>query len=49
VEAFDLSQRVGRFAHAFGWEQLRRLLPQDVRPAYDVPFRVVLRRALALA
>jgi hypothetical protein len=24
-------------------------LPQDVRPAYDVPFRVVLRRALALA
>ena len=48
LEAFDLSQRVGCFAHAFGWEHLRRLLPESTRAAYDIPFAVVLRRALAL-
>lgn len=47
VDAFGLAQRLGRFAHAFGWTALRRLLPPDRRAAYDVPFRVVLRRALA--
>jgi hypothetical protein len=48
VEAFELAERLGRFVHAFGWASLRRLLPPDVRPEYDVPFRVVLRRALAV-
>jgi Phosphotransferase enzyme family len=47
VTAFDLAQRLGRFAHGFGWVSLLRLLPADERPAYDVPFRAVLRRALA--
>jgi hypothetical protein len=46
-EAFDVAQRAGRFAHAFGWVALRRLLPQAARSSYDAPFRVVLRRALA--
>ena len=46
--AFDLAERLGRFAHAFGWAALRRLLPEDARGAYDVPFQDVLRRALAL-
>jgi Phosphotransferase enzyme family len=45
--AFDLSQRIGRFVHAFGWATLRRQLPAEKRAAYDVPFAVVLRRALA--
>ena len=49
VAAFDLAQRLGRFAHTFGWVSLRRLLPADRRATYDVPFRVVLRRALAVA
>jgi hypothetical protein len=44
--AFDLAQRLGRFAHAFGWISLRRLLPEDARPRYDVPFRTILQRAL---
>jgi hypothetical protein len=44
--AFDLSQRLGRFAHAFGWVALRRQLPEETRAAYDVPFAVVLRHAL---
>jgi hypothetical protein len=47
TDAFDLAQRLGRFAHAFGWVALRRLLPESARPGYDVPFQVVLRRALA--
>ena len=46
--AFDLAQRIGRFAHAFGWAALRLLLPEDARAAYDAPFAVVLRRALAV-
>lgn len=49
VEAFDLSQRIGRFAHAFGWQYLRRHLPREARAAYDVPFRIVLRRALSFS
>jgi hypothetical protein len=49
VAAFDLAQHLGRFAHAFGWVSLRRQLPVEERAAYDVPFRAVLRRALALA
>jgi hypothetical protein len=48
ARAFELSQQIGRFVHAFGWVALRRLLPDDVGPAYDVPFAVVLRRALAV-
>jgi len=47
VPAFELAQRLGRFVHAFGWASLRRLLPVEARPLYDVPFAVVLRRALA--
>jgi hypothetical protein len=46
-DAFDLSQHLGRFAHAFGWISLRRLLPDNARPAYDIPFQTILRRALA--
>ena len=46
--AFDLAQHIGRFAHAFGWVALRRLLPEDARARYDAPFAVVLRRALSL-
>jgi hypothetical protein len=49
VAAFDLAQRLGRFAHALGWVSLRRQLPAERRAAYDIPFRVVLRRALAAA
>jgi hypothetical protein len=45
VEAFELAQRLGGFVHAFGWVALRRLLPREAHPAYDVPFRAVLRRA----
>ena len=47
--AFHLAQRLGRFAHAFGWVDLRRLLPDETRAAYDTPFRIVLQRALNLA
>jgi aminoglycoside phosphotransferase (APT) family kinase protein len=47
VGAFELAERLGRFVHAFGWASLRRLLPPEVRPEYDVPFRIVLRRALS--
>ena len=47
-DAFDLAQRIGRFAHTFGWMALRRLLPEDARARYDAPFAVVLRRALAV-
>jgi hypothetical protein len=49
TDAFDLAQRLGRFAHTFGWVALRRLLPEGARAAYDVPFQVVLRRALVHA
>jgi hypothetical protein len=47
VDAFELAQRVGRFAHTFGWLSLLRLLPADQRPAYEVAFAALLRRALA--
>jgi hypothetical protein len=47
VDAFELAQRLGRFVHAFGWLSLRRLLPAETRAEYDVPFRIVLLRALA--
>jgi Phosphotransferase enzyme family len=49
VATFDLAQRLGRFVHAFGWVSPRRLLPAEERPAYDVPFRTVLRRALSMS
>jgi phosphotransferase family enzyme len=49
VGAFELAEHLGRFAHAFGWVALRRLLSPEARAAYDVPFRVVLLRALAVA
>jgi hypothetical protein len=49
TEAFELAQHLGRFAHSFGWVALRRLLPEGARAAYDVPFQVVLRSALAHA
>jgi hypothetical protein len=48
-EAFGLAQRLGRFAHLFGWVAPRRSLPERDRSAYDVAFRVVLLRALATA
>jgi hypothetical protein len=47
--AFELCERIGRFAHAFGWISVRRLIAEEARPAYDVPFAIVLRRALAAA
>ncbi len=46
TDAFGLAQQLGGFAHCFGWVALRRLLPEPERYAYDVPFQVVLRRAL---
>jgi Phosphotransferase enzyme family len=46
-DAFDLAQQLGRFAHAFGWIALRRLLAEDDRPTFNIPFQTVLRRALA--
>lgn len=49
VDAFELAQRVGRSAHAFGWASLLRLLPPEDQVAYNVPFRTVLLRALAAA
>jgi hypothetical protein len=49
VDAFELAQRLGRFAHAFGWASLLRLLPPEDRAAYNVPFRTVLLRALSAA
>jgi hypothetical protein len=49
TDAFNLAQHLGRFAHLFGWISLRRLLPENARPAYDIPFQIVLRRALAFA
>lgn len=49
TDAFNLAQRLGRFAHTFGWVALRPLLPEGARSAYDIPFQVVLRRALAYA
>jgi phosphotransferase family enzyme len=48
VEAYERSVAAARFAHAFGWLALRRILPAEQRPHYDVPFATVLRRALAL-
>jgi hypothetical protein len=49
VASFALAEQLGRFAHAFGWVALRRLLPAETRATYDVPYQVVLRRALAVA
>jgi hypothetical protein len=49
ADAFELAQRIGRFVHAFSWIDLRRRLPDELRATYDVPFAVVLRRALAVA
>lgn len=49
ADAFELAQRLGRFAHAFGWVSLLHLLPSDQRPAYDASFRTVLLRALSAA
>lgn len=46
-DALELAERLGRFAHAFGWVSLLPLLPSEQRPAYEAPFAVVLRRALA--
>jgi hypothetical protein len=47
--AFDLAQRIGCFVHAFAWALLRRRLPEDLRAVHDIPYAVVLRRALAVA
>jgi hypothetical protein len=49
VDAFELAQRLGRFAHAFGWARLLRFLPPEDQVAYSVPFRTVLLRALSTA
>ncbi len=46
---FALALRVGAFAHAFAWAELREHLPPDYRREFEKPFAVVLRRALALA
>lgn len=46
TDAFGLSQHLGGFAHCFGWIALRRLLPEDARAPFDVPFQIVLRRAM---
>jgi hypothetical protein len=46
---FALALRVGTFAHCFAWTRQRDHLPQAARPEFDEAFRVVLRRALAMA
>jgi hypothetical protein len=47
TETFELSIRVGAFAHACAWLRQRDALPEDARPDFDTWFAVVLRRALA--
>ena len=44
---FALAIRVGAFAHAIAWIRQREALPEPARPNFDLPFRVVLRRAIA--
>lgn len=46
-DAFALSMRIGRFAHAIAWTRQQDALPAAARPEFDDEFRVVLRRAVA--
>jgi hypothetical protein len=46
TDVFELAVRVGTFAHLFASTRVRDFLAPDDRPAFDVDFRVVLRRAL---
>jgi hypothetical protein len=48
VETFELAIRVGTFAHAIAWTRQRDNLPDDERPSFDVGFRDILGRAVAL-
>jgi hypothetical protein len=48
ADAFELAIRVGAFAHAFAWARQRDALPETARHRFDVGFRIILRRAVAL-
>jgi hypothetical protein len=45
-KAFSLALRAGAFAHAFASVRQRGYLLEQARPAFDVDFAVVLRRAI---
>jgi hypothetical protein len=45
---FELAMRVGAVAHAIASVRQRRAIPEEGHPEFDVDFRTVLRRALAL-
>jgi hypothetical protein len=47
TEAFALAVRIGWVAHAIAWLRQRDFLPVQARPAFDEPFSMILRRALA--
>jgi hypothetical protein len=46
-DTFELSQRVGIFAHAIAWTRQRDRLPESFRERFDGAFAIILRRALA--
>jgi hypothetical protein len=46
-EAFEIAVTVGWFAHAIAWLRQRDALPVTARPDFDIPFAIILRRALA--
>jgi hypothetical protein len=47
-DTFALAIRVGTFAHAIAWIRQRDTLPVEARPKFDVAYRMVLERAVAL-
>ena len=47
-DAFALAMRVGGLVHCFGWMRQRDALPVVTHESFDVGFRIVLRRAIAL-
>jgi hypothetical protein len=46
-ETFEVAVTVGWFAHAIAWTRQRDALPPMARPGFDVPFAIILRRAVA--
>jgi hypothetical protein len=47
VETFELAQRVGTIAYAFGEIRHRDAMPEEFRPEFDRWFPATLRRAVA--
>jgi hypothetical protein len=48
LDTLEVALRVGRFAHAIGWIRQREPLNASDRAAFDVDYRVVLRRAVSV-